>query len=145
MLLLQWLFFAALIAVGNAGCSITQRFQQMAFDYQYKNMFMFFGMFFASIVCFSLAMKEEKSNWSIAFKTSGFLPALTGFSAAASNVFTLLLIKYEMSPVIIYPGIAVGGLMITTIVSLLCFREKLRTMQWCGLAVGAVTLVLLNL
>lgn len=141
----KWLLFAALITVGNAGCSIIQRYQQMAFDYQYKNMFMFFGVFFASIVCFFLALKEDKSNWGTAFKTSWIFPALTGFSSAISNVFILLLVKYEMSPVIIYPGIAVGGLMITTIISLLCFRERLRLMQWCGLAVGAVALVLLNL
>ena len=142
---LKWLFFAALITVGNAGCSIIQRYQQMAFDLQHKNMFMFFALLFASIVCFFLALKEDKSNWGTSFKSSWFFPALTGFSSAISNVFILLLVKYEMSPVIMYPGIAVGGLMITTIVSLLCFRERLRLMQWCGLVVGAVALILLNL
>lgn len=141
----KWFFFAALITVGNAGCAIIQRYQQMAFDYQYKNMFMFFGVFFTSLVCFLLALKEDKRNWGTAFKTSWRFPALTGLSSAASNVFILLLVKHQMSPVIIYPGIAVGGLMITTIISLLFFREKLRRMQWYGLAVGAAALVLINL
>jgi len=141
----KWLFFALLIAIGNAGCSIVQRYQQMAFDYQHKNQFMFFGVLFASLVCFFLAMPEKKTNWVTAFKRSWFCPAFTGCSSALSNVFILLMVKYQMSPVIIYPGVAVGGLMITTFISLLCFREKLRPMQWCGLAVGAVALVLLNL
>lgn len=143
--ILKWLFFALLITLGNAGCSIVQRYQQMAFDYQHKNMFMFFGVLFAAVVCFFLALPEEKGNWGTAFKGAWFCPALTGCSSAISNVFILLLVNHEMSPVIIYPGVAVGGLMITTIISLLGFKEKLRPMQWCGLLVGAVALVLLNL
>ena len=141
----KWLCFAALITAGNAGCSIIQRYQQMAFDYQHKNMFMFFGVFFSSVVCCLLAQREDKSNWTTALKTSWMYPALTGFSSAISNVFILLLVKSDMSPVIIYPGVAVGGLMITTSISLLFFCEKLRPMQWCGLASGVVALVLLNL
>ena len=143
--ILKWLFFALLITVGNAGCSIVQKYQQIAFDYQHKNMFMFFGVSFASVVCAMLAIREEKTNWKKAFKSSWQFPALTGCSSALSNVFTLLMIRYEMSPVIIYPGIAVGGLIITTLISLFGFHEKLRPMQWCGIAVGAVALVLLNL
>ena len=46
---------------------------------------------------------------------------------------------------IIYPGLAVGGLMFTTLVALLCFRDRLRPAQWWGLGVGAVALVLLNM
>ena len=66
-------------------------------------------------------------------------------SSALSNVFILLLVKCQMSPVILYPGIAVGGLIITTLIAFFGFREKLRPQQWVGLAVGAVALVLLNL
>ena len=141
----KWLFCALMITVGNAGCSITQRYQQMAFDYQHKNMFMFFALLFSSLVCFLLALRENKSSWGAAFKTSWIFPALSGFSSAAANVFILIMVREQVSPVIIYPGIAVGGLMITTLVSLFGFREKLRRMQWCGLAVGAVALVLLNI
>ncbi len=143
--ILKWLFFAALITFGNAGCSIVQRYQQMAFDYQHKNVFMFFGVFFSSIVCAIFALREKKTNWAIAFKTSWFGPALSGFSSAIANVFMLLMIKDDMSPVIMYPGMAVGGLMITTLISIFCFHEKLRPVQWCGLAIGAVALVLLNI
>lgn len=142
---LKWLFFALLITVGNAGCSIVQRYQQMAFNYQHKNMLMFFGVLFAACVCFFLAFKEDKRNWAAALKSSWMFPALSGCGSAFSNVFVLLLVKHNMSPVIIYPGVAVGGLMITTVISVLCFRERLRPAQWCGLVVGVVALVLLNL
>ena len=142
---LKWAFYAILITIGNAGCSIIQRYQQSAFAYQHKNMLMFFGVFLAAIICLLFALKEPKSTWRSALKDSWFCPAIAGFSSALSNVFILLLIKNQMSPVIIYPGIAVGGLMLTTVISLLFFRDRLRTSQWWGLAVGAVALVLLNL
>lgn len=141
----KWLFFAFLIAAGNAGCSIVQRYQQMAFDYQHKNMFMLFGVLFASVVRFILASREDKRNWGAACKSSWMFPAMAGCSSALSNVFVLLLVRYNMSPAIIYPGVAVGGLMITILISLVFFREKLRVAQWFGLAIGAVALVLLNI
>lgn len=142
---LKWLFYALLIAVGNAGCSITQRYQQTAFNYQHKNMFMFFGVFFATLFCLTLTLKEDKQDWGKATKTAWCFPALTGFSSVFSNFFILLMIKFQMSPVIIYPTIAVGGLMFTIIISLIFFREKLRPLQWCGIIIGSVALVLLNL
>ena len=141
----KWLFYALLITAGNAGCSILQRYQQMAFDYQHKNMLMFFGCFFAAIFCLIFAMGEKKENWGKAFASSWMFPLLAGSSSALSNVFILLLVKSQMSPVILYPGVAVGGLMITTGVSFFGFRERLRPLQWLGLVVGAVALVLLNL
>ena len=143
--ILKWLFFAALITVGNAGCSIIQRYQQMAFNYQHKNMLMFFGVLFSAVFCFILSLREDKTNWGAAFKSSWIGPALAGVSSAISNVFILLMVNSSLSPVIIYPGIAVGGLMITIIISLCVFKEKLRVTQWCGLLLGAVALVLLNL
>ena len=143
--LLKWAFYAFLITVGNAGCAIIQRYQQMAFDYQHKNMFMFFGVLFAAGVCAVLSLKEDKTNWGKAWKASWPCLIFTGISSAATNVCMLLLVQLKMSPVILYPGVAVGGLMFTTLIALVCFREKLRVMQWWGLGVGAVALVLLNL
>jgi len=141
----KWLLCALMITVGNAGCSIVQRYQQMAFDYQHKNMFMFFGVLFSALVCVVISVTEDKSNWKSAFKSSWYCPLLTGLSSVLSNVFILLMVKYQLSAAIIYPGVAVGGLMITTATSLVFFRERLRPLQWCGLVVGAVALVLLNL
>jgi len=141
----KWILYALLLAVGNAACSIVQRYQQMAFNYQHKNMMMFLGVFFAACVCFFFFRKEDKSNWGAAIKDSWMCPALSGCSSAFSNLFILLLVKHNMSPAILYPGIAVGGLMLTIIISLWGFKEKLRPAQWYGLGVGSVALVLLNL
>lgn len=141
----KWLFYALLITMGNAGCGILQRYQQMHFAYQHKNMLMFFSYVFAICFCFVFSLGETKENWKRAVKQSWVFPALSGISSAGSNLFILLLVKCQMSPVILYPGIAVGGLIITTLIAFFGFRERLRPQQWVGLAVGAVALVLLNL
>ena len=141
----KWLFNALLITAGNAGCSIVQRYQQMTFAYQHKNMLMFFGCFFAACFCLMFALGEGKENWKKTAKSAWIFPALSGSSSACSNVFILLLVKHQMSPVILYPGVAVGGLILTTLIAYFGFRERLRTQQWVGLAFGAVALVLLNL
>jgi len=143
--LAKWLFYCVLIAVGNAGCSIIQRYQQMNFNYQHKNMFMLFSLLFATLFCLLFALREEKSNWTKTIRSSWLFPALAGASSACSNVFTLILVKNNMSPVILYPGIAVGGLILTTLIAVLFFREKLRCRQWVGLGIGCIALILLNL
>jgi drug/metabolite transporter (DMT)-like permease len=141
----KWIFFAVMITVGNAGCSITQRYQQMAFNYEHKNMLMFFGVLFSAMFCLLLSLRENKSNWKSALKHTWVFPAIAGACSAICNVFVLIMVKNDLSPLILYPGVAVGGLMLTVIISLVFFREKLRPMQIGGLLVGAVALVLLNL
>ncbi len=141
----KWLFYCLLILIGNAGCAITLRYQQMAFDYRHKNMFMFFAHCFAMVFCWILFRKEDKTNWKSACKSSWPFAALSGSSGAITNMFILLLVKINMSPAVLYPGVAVGGLILTTVFAIFFFRERLRLQQWLGLAFGAVALVLLNL
>ncbi|MBQ8415479.1 MAG: hypothetical protein IJX13_01045 [Clostridia bacterium] len=143
--ILKWIPFALLIAAGNAGCSIIQKYQQMAYAGQHKNMLMLFGVFFSLIVSLVLAWREDRTYWRAALKDTWEFPCLAGLSSAISNVFVLLLVNSTMSPAVIYPGVAVGGLILTIFASRFLFRERLRPMQWCGIAVGCVALVLLNL
>ena len=100
---------------------------------------------FSSLLCLLLALRENKANWKSTIKRSWLFPALSGGGGALSILFMLLLVKLNMSPVILYPGVAVGGLLITILFSVFLFREKLRPQQWLGLFIGAISLVLLNL
>ena len=141
----KFLFYCGILAVGNAGCAIIQYYQQLVFNYQHRNMFMFFAFAFSSLLCLLLTLRENKANWKSTIKRSWLFPALSGGGGALSILFMLLLVKLNMSPVILYPGVAVGGLLITILFSVFLFREKLRPQQWLGLFIGAISLVLLNL
>ena len=141
----KWAFYAVLITVGNAGCSIIQRYQQMACDHEYKNAFMMLGVLTSALLCLAVGICGKRRDWGRAFCRGWYGPGLAGACSAGANVCILLLIKRQVSSTVIYPGIAVGGLILTTIVSFFCFRERLRPLPLLGLAVGAVALVLLNL
>lgn len=141
----KWFLFALMLLIGNAGCSIMQKYQQAAFDGQHGSMMMAFATGFAVLINLIVASKEDKTHWKDAIRASWGFPAAAGLSSALTNQFILLLISTSLSASLVYPGIAVGGLMLTVLVSVVVCNEKLRRQQWIGLAVGAVALIFLNL
>lgn len=141
---LKWFIFVTLGVAGNAGCSIIQRSQQLAFHGKYGNMLMFFAMIFSSVVCIILFAKSKKENTAQILKRSGFLPILAGGFNVLLNLIIILLVSTKLSPNLIYPTVGVGGLMLNTVVSVFCFKEKLTPKQYAGIAVGAVSILLLS-
>lgn len=141
----KWFFYASLLLIGNAGCSIVQKYEQSAFDGKHGNTFMFFGICFAVVVCAFFYIKGEKADIRSISKLSLLFPVIGGVSSAVLNLFILLLLAGPMSESIIFPVIAVGGLILTTLFSLLVCKEKLTVLKWVGLGVGAAALVFLNL
>lgn len=142
---LKWAIFALMLLVGNTGCSVLQKTEQNMFDKQHGNMLMFFGCLCSFFVCLVMYWRGKRCKLSEINKASLVFPFLGGLGSALVNLFTLLLIKSTMSESVFFPGIAVGGLIATTVYSVIFCREKLRGHQWAGLAVGAVALVFLNL
>ena len=142
---LRWCIYALMLLMGNAGCSIIQKYQQMAFDGNFGNMFMLFGTAAAFLVSLAFYLANFKNKPCGILKRSLFYPVIGGISSALLNLLILLLISSDMLESVIFPGIAVGGLTFTLLFSILIYREKLTKLQWCGISVGIVALVFLNL
>ncbi|MBP3600479.1 MAG: hypothetical protein J6J30_05290 [Clostridia bacterium] len=142
---LKWLIYAAFLIVGNAGCSIIQKYEQMAFNFKHGSMLMVFGTLFASLTCLILFLREDKPDWRKVLKGSWYLPTAAGVSSAALNLFIIIMASTTLSESVIYPGIAVGGLTLTTLASVVFFKERLKWSQWIGLGVGVIALVFLNI
>ena len=142
---MKWFLYAAMLLVGNAGCSIVQKYQNMAHQGKNSNIFMLFAVFISFLVCIALYAGRDRCKLSHIKKGSAIFPIVGGISSGLLNLFILLLISSPMSEGIIFPGIAVGGLIITILFSTLVYREKPTVFQWIGLGVGAVALVFLNL
>ncbi len=141
----KWLIFALMLLVGNAGCSIIQKYQQIAFSGEFGNTLMFFGTTVSFVFSSILHFKGNSCKISDISKSAIIFPIIGGVSSAALNLLILLLISSPLSESIIFPGIAVGGMVVTTIFSVIVYKEKLRAVQWLGLCVGVVALILLNL
>ncbi|MBO7149080.1 MAG: hypothetical protein J6V93_04400 [Clostridia bacterium] len=142
---LKWFFFSSMLFVGNAGCSIVQKYQQMAFDGKHGSLLMFFGVGMSFVFSLVLFLKDKQCQIHKIKKISLLCPIVGGICSALLNLSIILMISSPLSESIIFPGIAVGGLGLTTLYSLVAYHEKLRTYQWYGLGIGAIALIFLNL
>ncbi|MBQ7010405.1 MAG: EamA family transporter [Clostridia bacterium] len=141
----KWVLFAFMLLVGNAGCSIIQKYQQSAFDGNCGNAFMFFaaGIAFACSVLFYFC--NERCRINEISKRTLLYPITGGISSALLNFFIMRLIASPLSESIVFPGIAAGGLILTTVFSTVCYRERLHRYQWLGLGIGVIALIFLNI
>ena len=145
---LKWIFFVFLAFAGNAGCSIVQRTQQIAYAGQHGNLLMVCGVTVATIfflIQFLCLKKEEKVEIKPVFKKDWYLPIAGGLSNFLLNLMMILLASTTLSPSVIYPVLSVAGLAVVSIFSLCVFKEKMRWWQWLGVAVGAAAVAILSI
>ena len=122
----KWLIFALMAFVGNAGCSIIQRTQQMKFNGQHGNLLMVGALLISVLFTLVIYLRSNKSDTKVMLKTSTVYPIAAGICNVLLNLFVILLATSPIPPSVVYPVIAVGGLSITSICSLVVFHEKLR-------------------
>ena len=141
----KWLFYMALAFFSNAGCTIVQRTQQLAYNGQHGKMLMVFAIGFSLVIYALIYLRSDKKDTPAMLKTSWWMPVGAGICNLLVNLFVMLLALTALSTSLIYPVIGVGGLAVVTVFSLLVFKEKMRWWQWLGVAVGAVAVLLLSL
>ena len=142
---LKWLFYVSLSFVGNAGCSIVQRTQQMQYEGKHGNMLMLFATAFSAVLYVILYLRSDKRDTRVMFKDSWWIPVCAGLCNLVLNLMVMLMAVTDLSPALIYPVIGVGGLAVVTVFSLFVFKEKMHWWQWLGVLVGAVAVALLSL
>ena len=134
----------SLPVVGNMGCSIVQKSEQRAFDGAHGNQLMFFAMIFACIVCCILYSRDKCEDVKVVMKSS-YYPIAAGICNVGLNFCVILMATGPLSPSLIYPAIAVGGLSLTALFSVFAFKEKLSWQRWLGISIGALATVLLSI
>ena len=142
---LKWLFFALLAFIGNAGCSIIQRTQQINYNGQYGAFFMVLSMGLSSIIGIIICLQRKGFSNKQILRRKWYFPVLAGAFNALQHVVIIYLVSTPLSPSLIYPSTAVGGLIVTTIFSTIVFKEKMRWWQWIGVVLGAAAIGVLML
>lgn len=140
----KWLLFSLLAFVGNMGCSIVQRTQQMRYNGQHGSMLMFFALLLATLAGLIFYLRSDKRDSKAILKKNGLFPVFAGVGNVLSNFLMIVLASSTLSTNLIYPVISVGALVITMIFSLFAFKEKLKWWQWLGVAIGIVTTGILS-
>ena len=117
----------------------------MRYDGKHGYMMLFFAVLISASIAIVRSLKSSKENWKQIALCSGYLPIFAGGSSAMTGIMQTILLNMNMSTSVLYPTLAIGGLIVTLVFSVLYFKERLRPAQWCGIAVGCVALVLLNI
>lgn len=138
----KWILFSGLMFSGNAACTILQKTQIRMYGEAYGNMMMFFALIFAAIFCLIRFLTGEREDAKTILKKSGWIPLLAGILNGVLNLFIILLAS-RLSASVVYPVISVGGLVVSVTASMLLFKEKLNALQWTGVGLGLIAVLLL--
>ena len=141
----QWLLFVLMAVVGNAGCAIIQKTQQRQFEGKYGNQLMVVAIAISVLFNLVIYLRSDRSDTKPILKDATLFPVGAGLFNVILNLLVILLATSTVPSSLVYPVIAVGGLAVTTLFSLIAFREKLKYWQWIGIGIGCIAVVLLSL
>ncbi len=143
---LIWLILVAFTFFGNGGCSILQTYHQKTGGADFKAEFMIIAMafvFVSNAVISLFTLKKEVVTYS---KRALFWSLLYGLLNAGVNLGVMVLSSGGIiNQSIFFPVISVGSLVLVMISSVFLFKEKLDKIQYAGIAVGIISIVLLQI
>ena len=140
----KWLIFVLLAGLGNAGCTIVQRTQQIRHHGSFGPAMMWIATGISAAIGLFLFLRSDKTETKAALKTGGLFPVLAGLFNVVLNLCVMRLALTDLSPALIYPTLGAGGLAVVTLFSLVLFRERPDGKQWLGIGIGAVAIILLS-
>ena len=141
----KWIRYIILLVLGNAGCSIVQRTQQLHFDGKYGNFLMMVATGLSMLFCLALYLRSDRRDTKAIARSSWYFPVLSGILNALLNLFVIFMATSTLSPSLIYPVLAIGTLIVITVASLVVFKEKMRWWQWLGVLLGIIATGILSL
>lgn len=145
---LLWIVFVVLNIIGNGFCSFTQASQVKFQNGQYGNEFMITALAFVTIAL-AIAAFCGKSREKIKLQTSEkrlwIYAVLSGIANGYTNQMVMLLVANNMPQSVIQPTVSAGGLVLTLLAAVLLYKEKQSKLKYAAFAMGAVSLVLLNI
>ena len=140
----RWFLFVGLSFLGNGICSTVQTVQQKSFGGLYKSEMMIMALAIVVLVLFCMALLTERESMLPAIRRGGLLMVINGGFNGLVNLFVMLC-AVIMNASIMFPIISAGGIIGTSLVSVLFYKEKLTKMQYVGLFLGIGAIVLLNI
>ncbi len=141
---LKWALYAFLSFLGNGFCSVVQKVAGLELPAQHREPFMLIALLITGAALIILSFAKSKKETFTHLKKS-FLPySICGIANGGVNVCTLALAS-RMSASVYFPIIASGGIILTALVSVFIYREKLSLFQKLGFVLGIVAIVVINL
>ena len=128
-----------LLLIGGGADAMTKVFEALG-SAALSNQFLFYIFAVALVLCAVLVIfKKERP---------GIRELLFGAAIGIPNCFSskfLLRSLADLPAVVVYPTFSIATILITTLVGVCFFKERLRLTQWVALAIILAALVLLNI
>ena len=143
----KWLIFTLAAFFANGGCSILQTHQQRLCSGNYKREFMVTAMALVFVFCLIITLfsaKKNKDEITTNLTKGWYVAIFYGVINALLNLFVMLSVAY-LSPGVVFPVICGGGLILTLLLSVLIFKEKLSRYQVIGFVIGVASIILMNI
>lgn len=140
----KWLFYITIGVVTNAGCCISQTQQQVDFKEQYGSQLMILALSMVLVLYIIMMLLTERKELGKLAKNGWYNPPISGLANGANNLLVMVL-RPMMSAAVLFPMISGSGLVITFLISLFIFKEKLGKLQVIGFFLGLGSVILLSL
>ena len=141
---LKWAIYIFLAFVGNGACSTVQKVQQISCAGQYKNEFMIVAYAMSVLVLALFMLRFERKQCMQDMKQGVGYIIVRGLGLAVVN-FLVLVLSNTMPASVMFPIISAGGIVVTFLVALFIYKEKLSLLQNAGLILGIISIVFLNI
>lgn len=141
---IKYLIFLFLSFVGNGCCSIFQTAEQKAFNGAYKSEFMIIALLSSAILLFVFSFIKERKEIKSSIKESIILGGASGILNGLLNLCVMFSVN-AFPTSIVFPIICGGALIVNYLLAVIFFKEKYTKVQYIGLFVGFLSVILLNL
>ena len=141
----KWIICITITFIGNGMCSVMQKMQQMAFGGAMKNEFMIIALCMVAVLLLVLTIKQERTELKRYAKVGGIFALASGATNGIANLLSLVLLSTQMPVSLIYPLTSAGGIVLTYLVSVFIYKEKLTKIQNIGFLIGTVSVIFLSI
>ena len=140
----KWIIAIIISFIGNGMCSTVQKMQQVAQGGEYKNELMIGALVIAALMLLPVSLFTEKNNVKISIKKGWILAIGCGLANGIVNLLVLIL-GGRIPVSLLFPVISAGGIILSSMVSVFGYKEKLTKIQLTGVVIGVISIVFLNL
>lgn len=140
----KWIIAIIFAFVGNGMCSTVQKIQQVASEGKFKSELMIGALIITAVMLLPVTVYTEKDKIKNSVKKGWFWAAACGIANGIVNLLVMVL-GGRLPISLLFPVISAGGIILSSTVSVLVYKEKLTKIQLAGVIIGIVSIVFLNL
>ena len=141
---LKWFIYVGLAFVGNGMFSVILSLGQRRFGGENDNQIMAIAMLVSAVLILGISLVKERKELKKAFRHGWHRAAEVGCLNGGANLCTLFLMRI-MNISLISPISSGGAVVLSALVGIFIYKEKLSARQYLGIAFGTLAVVLMSL